>query len=89
MSSRRKITGSNDMPLSPSVTMMSEAQAEALDMLHFVTEKHSLTWKMESGEILFANNLALPHAREAYTESHANPKKSHLMRLWLRNDDKA
>jgi hypothetical protein len=68
---------------------MSEVQAEALDMVHFVAEKHSIRFQMQSGDILFSNNLALLHARGPYVETVASPKKRHLLRLWLRNDQRA
>jgi len=68
---------------------MTESQAEALDFLHFTAEKHSLTFRLQPGDILFANNLALLHSRGEYTESAQGEHKRHLLRLWLRNEELA
>jgi hypothetical protein len=55
-------------------------------MVHFVAEKHNISFTMQRGDMLFSNNLALLHARGPYHESRINPQKRHLLRLWLRNE---
>lgn len=87
--SRQKITGSKSHPLSSTLPAMTEAQAEALDLVHFVAEKHSIEVKSEPGDMLLCNNLALLHGRKAFTDATPNDHKRHVMRLWLRNGKRA
>ena len=68
---------------------MTEAQAEALDMIHFFAEKHTIVVKSEPGDILLCNNLALLHGRKAFTDAASDNHKRHIMRLWLRNEEHA
>ena len=51
---------------------LSEAQAEALDALHFAAMKHQLTMQLEKGDIQFINNVALVHAREGFRDEPEN-----------------
>lgn len=79
-------------------------QAEALDAVHFTAEKHQLKIKLEPGDIEIFNNLAMFHARNAFTDS-AEPKTCdvirdsetakrtlngtrHMLRLWLKSTDR-
>jgi hypothetical protein len=67
---------------------LTEAQAEALDAIHFIARKHEVKPRMERGDIRFINNMALLHRREAFE----NPKGKdaargrHLVRAWLHNE---
>jgi hypothetical protein len=90
--SRQKITGSEFYPLSPTLPAMSESQAEALDLVHWVAEKHGLVMRLDPGDVLLYNNLALLHGRNAFTDSNAgNTMKGrrHILRLWVRNEGRA
>lgn len=82
--SRRPITGSPTSPRSPGVPPMTEIQAEALDMVHFLGVKHQLSMKLQRGDIQLINNLAVFHARNGFRDS-LNQRR-HIIRLWLRND---
>lgn len=82
--SRRPITGSPSSPRSPGVPLMTEAQAEALDMVHFLAMKHRLTLKLRRGDIQLINNFAVQHARSNFVDS--NFQRRHIVRLWLRNE---
>ena len=53
-------------------------------MVQSVAEKHMVSTKLKSGEMLFWNNLALLHSRKGFTDSPEN--RRHILRLWLRND---
>jgi hypothetical protein len=66
---------------------LTEAQAEALDAVHFIAAKHRLETSMREGDIRFINNLAVLHSREAYKDDETH--KRHLVRLWLRNEELA
>ena len=85
--SRRPITGSPTSPRSPGVPPMTEVQAEALDMVHFVGVKHQHTMKLQKGDIQLINNLAVFHARNGFRD--AVNQRRHIIRLWLRNDELA
>ncbi|KAF2714164.1 Clavaminate synthase-like protein [Pleomassaria siparia CBS 279.74] len=82
---RRTFTGFQGLPRSPHIPPITEAQAEALDTLHFLAEKHALTLDFQKGDIQFANNLSIFHARKGFT--NAPGKERHLVRLWLRDDE--
>jgi len=63
---------------------MTELQAEALDMVHFTAMKHKITMRLQRGDIQLVNNLAIQHARNAFTDSDGQTR--HIIRLWLRNE---
>jgi hypothetical protein len=67
--SRRNLTGYWDCKRSANIPPLTEAQAEALDAVHFTAEKHAISLDFHKGDIQFANNLSILHAREAFTDS--------------------
>lgn len=67
--SRRNLTGYWDCKRSANIPPLSEAQAEALDAVHFTAEKHAISLDFHKGDIQFANNLSILHARGAFTDS--------------------
>ncbi|OJJ94662.1 hypothetical protein ASPACDRAFT_65038 [Aspergillus aculeatus ATCC 16872] len=83
--SRRNLTGYLDCKRSAHIPPLTEAQAEALDAIHFTAEKHSIALDFRKGDIQFANNLSILHARGAFTDS--SEKQRHLLRLWLRDPE--
>ncbi|KAJ6497163.1 hypothetical protein C8R47DRAFT_972802 [Mycena vitilis] len=85
--SRRHFTGYGEQVRSPNIPPISEAQAEALDMLHFLAEKYSLGLNFQKGDIQYINSMGLLHARDAFTDDEKHTR--HLVRLWLRNDELA
>ncbi|CAI6338434.1 unnamed protein product [Periconia digitata] len=82
---RRTFTGFLGLPRSASIPPITEAQAEALDTLHFLAEKHALSLDFQKGDIQFVNNLSIFHARDGFVDSEV--KQRHLVRLWLRDDE--
>ncbi|KAJ2922251.1 hypothetical protein H1R20_g14844, partial [Candolleomyces eurysporus] len=85
--SRRHFTGYGPQKRSPNIPPITEAQAEALDAIHFLAEKYSLGLNFQKGDIQYINSLGLLHARDEFRDS---PEKTrHLVRLWLRNDELA
>lgn len=66
---RRYFTGHSGLPRSSDIGPITEAQAEALDALHFLAEKHAVTLDFHKGDIQFANNLSLFHARAGFRDS--------------------
>ncbi|KAF9466244.1 hypothetical protein BDZ94DRAFT_1280914 [Collybia nuda] len=85
--SRRHFTGFGDQKRSTDIPPITEAQAEALDTMHFLAEKYSLGLNFQKGDIQYINSMGLLHAREAFRDDEQNTR--HLIRLWLRNDDLA
>ncbi|KAF4970845.1 hypothetical protein FSARC_2211 [Fusarium sarcochroum] len=82
---RRRYTGYWGLPRSSDIPPITEAQAEALDTLHFLAEKHAVSLDFHKGDIQFANNLSIFHARGGFKDSPE--KQRHLVRLWLRDPE--
>lgn len=51
---------------------ITEAQAEALDYLHYTAEKYSLSVNFKKGDIQYISNTSIFHARNGYTDSDKN-----------------
>ncbi|KAK5654756.1 hypothetical protein OQA88_7081 [Cercophora sp. LCS_1] len=87
--SRRLLVGYPFAPRTAGIPGLTEAQAEALDAVHFAAKKLEIKPRMQRGDLRFVNNMALLHRREAFE----NPKGldaargRHLVRLWLHNED--
>ncbi|KAI0880503.1 Clavaminate synthase-like protein [Annulohypoxylon maeteangense] len=84
---RRSLVGFGALPRSHNIPPITEAQAEALDTLHFLGEKFSVNTYFQKGDIQYVNNLALFHARDGFTNTAE--KQRHLLRLWLRDPENA
>jgi hypothetical protein len=85
--SRRLLVGHPPVaPRSEGIPGLTEAQAEALDAVHFIAERHALRPTMEKGDIRFINNMAIVHRREAFVNTESNER--HLIRIWLNNEGK-
>lgn len=82
---RRTFTGYQGLPRSSHIPPITEAQAEALDALHFLAERFAVTLDFQKGDIQFVNNLSIFHARDGFTNSAE--KQRHLVRLWLRDEE--
>ena len=66
---RRRYTGYWGLPRSSEIPPITEAQAEARDTLHFLAEKHAVSLDFHKGDIQFANNLSIFHARGGFKDS--------------------
>jgi hypothetical protein len=64
--SRRHFVGFGDKPRNPELPPISEAQAEALDAIHFLAHKFSLALNFQKGDMQIINSLGLVHARDAF-----------------------
>ncbi|KAJ5752926.1 hypothetical protein N7520_009843 [Penicillium odoratum] len=84
---RRYFTGFLAQPRSADIPPITEAQAEALDALHFLAEEHRAVLDFQKGDIQYVNNLSIFHARNGFTD--APGKERHLLRLWLRDPENA
>jgi len=82
--SRRLLVGHPPLePRSPGIPGLTEAQAEALDAVHFVARKHEFKPRMVRGDLRFINNMGILHRREAFTNGDGAIR--HLVRIWLNN----
>ncbi|KAF8954539.1 hypothetical protein BDZ97DRAFT_1864586 [Flammula alnicola] len=72
-------TGFDGRPRSADIPPITEAQAEALDTIHFLAEKYALGLSFQKGDIQFINNLSLFHARDGFRDSPEH--KRHLLQL--------
>ncbi|KZZ98366.1 Taurine catabolism dioxygenase TauD/TfdA [Moelleriella libera RCEF 2490] len=88
---RRSFTGYWGLPRTASIPPITEAQAEALDAVHFTAEKHAVALEFRPGDVQFVNNLAVLHARGGFRDSPEQQLKyrRHLVRLWLRDSELA
>lgn len=77
---RHKATPNADIPV------LSQAQKHALQRVSEVAHSHELRLDLETGDMLFFNNWALLHRRDAYTDGVDTSR--HMVRLWLRNTKK-
>ncbi|KAF9252151.1 hypothetical protein CBS147333_479 [Penicillium roqueforti] len=84
---RRYFTGFLAQPRSKDIPPITEAQAEALDALHFLAAKHSATLDFQKGDVQYVNNLSIFHARNGFKDEPG--KERHLLRLWLRDPENA
>ncbi|KAK0391429.1 hypothetical protein NLU13_0929 [Sarocladium strictum] len=84
---RRYYVGFGEIPRGGHLPPISEAQAEALDALHFLGERFSVSTNFEKGDMQYANNVAIFHARDGFTDTQ--DKQRHLLRLWLRDPEYA
>ena len=66
--SRRHFTGYGIQKRSVNIPPITEAQAEALDAVHFLAEKYSLGLNFKKGDIQYINSMGLLHARDAFRD---------------------
>jgi Taurine catabolism dioxygenase TauD, TfdA family len=83
--SRRLLVGHPPLyPRSGGVSNLNEAQAEALDAIHFTVKQMELRTMMRKGDIRLINNMGILHRREQYTDKAGEMR--HLIRIWLNNE---
>ena len=66
----------------PEVPRLSEAQAEAIELLHRLAEELSFEMSFRPGDIQFVNNHVIYHARRGF-EDDAGDGGRLLLRLWM------
>jgi alpha-ketoglutarate-dependent taurine dioxygenase len=66
---RRSFTGFGALPRSTDIPPITEAQAEALDTLHFLAEKFAVSLDFQRGDVQYVNNLSIFHARDGFTDT--------------------
>ena len=66
---RRTFTGFGALPRSKDIPAITEAQAEALDAIHFLGERFNVGLDFRQGDIQYVNNLAVFHARDEFKDT--------------------
>ncbi|KAI0390168.1 TfdA family taurine catabolism dioxygenase TauD [Xylariaceae sp. FL0594] len=84
---RRYFVGFGALPRATGIPPITEAQAEALDALHFLGERYCVNTDFRRGDVQYVNNLAVFHARDGFVDTPE--KRRHLLRLWLRDPELA
>ncbi|KAF5005205.1 hypothetical protein FDECE_8326 [Fusarium decemcellulare] len=84
---RRYFVGYGALRRSHDIPPITEAQAEALDALHFLGERFCVTTDFQKGDIQYINNLGVFHAREGFKDTPEQQR--HLIRMWLRDEENA
>ena len=84
------IRGYIDLAADEGHVTLSAAELEALDYMEEVSNRPDirLDFLLESGELLFVNNCLILHTRTAFEDSADPALRRHLLRLWLRQDDR-
>lgn len=65
---RRYFVGFGALPRSADIPPITEAQAEALDTLHFIGEKFCINTEFQKGDMQYVNNLSIFHARDGFVD---------------------
>ena len=81
---RYPLVGLPNVPRASHLPPMSALQIEALDAVENIAQKHQLLIDMRPGDLVYINNLALLHSREAFEDDPSNMR--YLVRLWLKNE---
>lgn len=66
---------------------LTSSQLQALETLSELAEEHCVKIAAQPGDILFVNNWALVHGREAYQDGSDTRNNRHAVRLWLHNTE--
>jgi hypothetical protein len=82
---RASLLGNAAHPRSADLPSLSARQREALDVVEAIAIANQFEFATKPGDIHFINNLAVLHRRAGFTDSEADGKKRHLVRMRLRN----
>ena len=66
---RRSFTGFGALPRLKDIPPITEAQAEAIDSIHYLGEQFNVGLDFRQGDIQFVNNLAVFHSRDAFRDN--------------------
>jgi len=72
-----------------SLPQLTTAQQEALDIVEELARQNQIMVDAEPGDMLFINNHAILHSREAFADAPGEAPPRHLVRMWLKNPDMA
>lgn len=70
----------------PDLPAPTEDQIEAADAIQFIAMKNAFKLSPKKGDLLFANDMALVHAREGFDDG-GDVSKRHLIKMHFRDPD--
>ena len=84
------IRGYIDLAVEEGHVSLTASELEALDYFEELSNRPDIRIDimMEPGELLFVNNCLILHSRTAFDDSDDPAFRRHLLRLWLREDDR-
>ncbi|KAI0855004.1 hypothetical protein F4860DRAFT_58924 [Xylaria cubensis] len=83
------LIGSSYIPRLPDGPSISPAQQTAIDELLRLSRENALALDSAKGDVLFANNMALVHARDNFIDDSSTGEVRHLLSVMLRDSEKA
>ncbi|KAJ8106768.1 hypothetical protein ONZ43_g6949 [Nemania bipapillata] len=83
------LIGSAYIPRLPESPSISSAQQKAIDSLLRLSRQHCLKLDHAKGDMLFANNMSLVHARDNFIDDPAAGEVRHLLSVMLRDGQRA
>ncbi|KAH7247062.1 hypothetical protein B0J15DRAFT_469120 [Fusarium solani] len=66
-----------------SIPSLTEDQVHALQAVSEAASRSEVRLELQTGDLLFFNNLSLVHRRDAYSDDASSSR--HMVRLWLRS----
>jgi hypothetical protein len=78
---REPLLGLEGIARAPGLPILSPAQREALDLVEQAATRSQVALDVERGDMIFINNHAVLHSREAFTPG----TNRYLVRAWLKN----
>ncbi len=84
------IRGYIDLAVDEGHVTLTDLEQEALAYMDEVSNRSEvrIDFLMEPGEMMFVNNCLIMHSRTEFEDSADPALKRHLLRLWLREDDR-
>ena len=84
------IRGYIDLAVEEGHVSLSAAEREALDHMDRIANRADvrLDFRLEPGEVAFTNNCHLLHTRTAFEDAEDPAARRHLLRCWMREDDR-
>ncbi|KAK3989621.1 hypothetical protein QBC44DRAFT_82598 [Cladorrhinum sp. PSN332] len=86
---REPLLGLNGVARAPGLPGLTQEQREALELVEQIAMENQIALHAEPGDLLFINNHAVLHSREAFSDTPENPNPRYLVRMWLKNEDMA
>lgn len=75
----RTFTGFQALPRSADIPPITEAQAEALNALHFNAEQAAVGLDFRQGDVQYVNNLSIFHARDGFRDSLEKKRENYAL----------
>lgn len=86
---REPLLGLDGVARAPNLPTLTREQREALDAVEQIAKENQIVLQAECGDLLFINNHAVLHSREAFYDPPENSNPRYLVRMWLKNEDLA